>query len=82
MKAGEGYDFNCQPSRFHAGAETHVFANEKTNAGNEVFVPVIIGLSNLENIHSADEKLDWNSFLTGSKWLEDIVATFGRESRR
>ncbi|MDD3012496.1 MAG: M20/M25/M40 family metallo-hydrolase [Candidatus Gastranaerophilales bacterium] len=82
MKAGEGYDFDCQPSSFHAGAETHVFANEKANAKNQAFVPVIIGLANLENIHSADEKLDWNSFLTGSKWLEDIVTTFARESKR
>jgi len=82
MKAGDEYDFDCQPSSFHAGAETHVFANEKTNARNEGFVPVIIGLANLENIHSADEKLDWNSFLTGSKWLEDIVIAFARECRR
>jgi len=82
MKTGEKYEFSCQPSSFHAGAETHVFANEKINARNEAFVPVIIGLANLENIHSADEKIDWNSFLTGSKWLEDIVVTFAQECKR
>jgi len=81
VKAGEKYSFNCRPARFHAGAETHIYA-EKTNVRNETFVPVIIGLANMKNIHSADEKLDWKSFLEGRKWLEDIVVTFTQECKR
>lgn len=76
IQAGEKNGLRCVPKSFHAGAETHIFANEKKNSRNESFVPVIIGVANLENIHSSDEKLDWQSFLTGAKWLEDAVIIF------
>lgn len=80
IKAGEKQNLKVVPSSFHAGAETHVFANEKTNSKGEAFIPVIIGLANLENIHSSDEKIDWESYLSGRKWLEDIVTTFAKEA--
>jgi len=80
VKAGEKQGLKVVPCSFHAGAETHIFANEKKNASGESFIPVIAGLANLENIHSSDEKLDWQSFLVGRKWLEDIVSTFAEES--
>lgn len=81
IKAGAKQNLKVIPSSFHAGAETHVFANEKKNASGEAFIPVIAGLANLENIHSSDEKLDWQSFLAGRKWLEDIVVTFAEEAK-
>ncbi len=80
VKSGNKLNINAEPKSFHAGAETHVLANEKKNANNESFVPVIIGVANLHNIHSADEKLDWQSFLKGREWLEEIVRTFASES--
>ena len=80
VKAGQKYGLNCQPGSFHAGAETHVLANEKKNVRGETFIPVIVGLANLENIHSANEKLDWSSFLTGREWLENIIVIFAQES--
>lgn len=80
IKAGAKQGLKITPSSFHAGAETHVFANEKKNASGEGFVPVITGLANLENIHSSDEKIDWQSFLVGRKWLEDIVVSFAEEA--
>jgi len=73
IKAGINQQMTVVPEAFHAGAETHVFANEKTNSKGEKFVPVIIGLANLFDIHSSDEKIDWKSFLEGRKWLENIV---------
>lgn len=76
VNAGKKYNLDCKPKSFHAGAETHVLANEKKNACNESFIPVIIGIANLENIHSANEKIDWKSFLTGKKWLKDIIINF------
>ena len=82
IKAGLKAGLNIQPGSFHAGAETHVFANEKKNAFNEPFNPVIIGLANLENIHSPDEKIDCKSFIIGRKWLEEIVVSFAREAGR
>lgn len=75
VKAAERCGIYCTPSSFHAGAETHVLANEKKNYYGELFNPVIIGVADLENIHSADEKIDWQSFLRGRKWLEEIVAS-------
>jgi len=81
IKAGEKQNLKVVPSSFHAGAETHVFANEKKNASGEAFIPVIAGLANLENIHSSDEKIDWQSFLLGRQWLEDIVVAFAEESK-
>lgn len=68
------------PASFHAGAETHVLANEKKNAKGEDFLPVIVGLANLENIHSSDEKIEWASFLKGRQWLEEIVVQFCKSS--
>ncbi|MFA6989910.1 MAG: M20/M25/M40 family metallo-hydrolase [Candidatus Gastranaerophilaceae bacterium] len=68
----------CSPSSFHAGAETHVFSNEKLNAHGQKFKPVIIGLANLKNIHSSDEKLDWKSFIEGRHLLEKIVINFAK----
>ncbi|GEM_PF-413172 len=79
IKAGAKQGLDIKAGSFHAGAETHIFANEKKNSSGEVFNPVIIGLANLENIHSSNEKLDWESFLTGRKWLEEIVSTFAAE---
>jgi len=80
IKAGEKQNLKITPSSFHAGAETHVFANEKLNSSGEVFIPVIAGLANLENIHSSNEQIDWQSFLLGRQWLEEIVTTFAIES--
>jgi len=80
MKTGKKYNITAYPASFHAGAETHILANEKQNRHGEAFIPVIIGVADLENIHSADEKIDWQSFLIGRKWLEDIVIQFAEDS--
>lgn len=82
QKAGEKTGISCPPGSFHAGAETHILANEKNNGKNEKFIPVIIGVANLENIHSADEKMDWESFIKGKEWLENIVTTFAEEHKK
>ncbi len=76
VKAAKNLHISCTPGSFHAGAETHVLANEKQNAKNEFFNPMIIGLADLENIHSCDEKIDWQSFLKGKQWLEEIVKEY------
>lgn len=75
--AGKIFDLEIKPAAFHAGAETHIFANKK-NAKGETFIPVIVGVANMENIHSAEERLDWKSFLDGRKLLENIVISFAQ----
>ncbi len=79
IESAKAHNIKCFPSSFHAGAETHILANEKKNSYNQSFNPVIIGIANLENIHSSDEKIDWKSFLAGRKWLEEIVIKFAKK---
>lgn len=76
IQAAQKLGINSTPASFHAGAETHVLANEKKNATSEAFVPVILGLADLQNIHSSREQLDWQSFLRGRQWLEQVVVEF------
>ena len=64
-------------SSFHAGAETHVYANEKNKYGN-VFKPVLIGVANIENMHSPQEKMHINSYLEGYKFLKEFFAEFNK----
>lgn len=59
-------------SSFHAGAETHIYANN-INAKGEKFVPYLLGLANVCSMHSADENVDYKSILEGAKLLK---ATF------
>lgn len=56
---------------FHAGAETHHFAS-KTNKFLEPFSPALIGIADIYNMHSADEKIDVESFLKGYKLLKAL----------
>ena len=76
VKAGKKCGINSVPSSFHAGAETHILANEMKNADGEAFNPVIIGVADLVDIHSPNEQIDWQSFLKGRAWLEIIVSQF------
>lgn len=81
IEAAQKNDINAKPGAFHAGAETHVLANEKVNANGESFIPVILGLADLKDIHSCNERVDWNSFIIGRKWLEDIIVTFAQKHK-
>ena len=81
LDAASENNIESKPSSFHAGAETHVLANEKLNAKGEKFAPVIMGIANLRNIHSSDEMIDWRSYLEGRKWLEDTVIKFAERHK-
>ena len=56
-------------SSFHAGAETHIYAG-KQNAKGEVFIPYLMGLATVHNMHSSDETLDYTTLLKGHKLLK------------
>lgn len=64
-------------SSFHAGAETHVYANEKNKYG-KVYKPVLIGVANIENMHSPQEKMHINSYLEGYKFLKEFFVEFNK----
>ena len=58
-------------SSFHAGAETHIYAN-KTNKKGEKFSPYLLGLATVCNMHSANEYLEYNTMLKGQELLKSL----------
>lgn len=60
---------------FHAGAETHIYANE-TNASGEKFIPYLVGLATVCNMHTADEYLDYKSILKGHEVLREFFKAY------
>ncbi len=60
---------------FHAGAETHIYANE-VNANDEKFVPYLIGLATVCNMHSKNEYLDYKTLLKGHELLQELFKAF------
>lgn len=54
---------------FHAGAETHIYA-QNTNAKGEKFLPFLLGLADIYNMHSNSEKVNYKSLLKGYELLK------------
>jgi len=64
-------------SSFHAGAETHIYCHNK-NAQGETFLPTLLGLADIYNMHSAEEKVDYNTILKGYEILKNTFIEFNR----
>jgi len=64
-------------SSFHAGAETHIYAKNK-NANNQDIYPFLVGMADIFNMHSKDEKIDYKSFLQGYDLLEEMFLEFNK----
>lgn len=62
-------------SSFHAGAETHIYCHNK-NAKGETFMPVLLGLADVYNMHSAEEKVDYKSLLKGYEVIRNTFIEF------
>ncbi len=62
-------------SSFHAGAETHIYAN-RTNSKGEKFLPFLVGLADVQNMHSAEENVDYNSILKGQELLQAFYQSY------
>ena len=62
-------------SSFHAGAETHIYANQ-TNSKSEKFLPYLVGLANVRNMHSSMENIDYKSLLQGQKLINDFYEAY------
>lgn len=70
-KAAETANVPLTVSSFHAAAETHLYATE-TNKSGVVFKPVLLGIANIYNMHSADEKIERESLVKGYALLKEI----------
>lgn len=64
-------------SSFHAGAETHIYCHNK-NSNGETFMPVLLGLADVYNMHSAAEKVDYKTLLKGYEVIKNTFLEFNR----
>lgn len=55
----------------HAGAETHIYAQHK-NAKDENFLPFLFGTSDIFNMHSKEEMIDYKTLLQGYELLKEL----------
>ncbi len=62
---------------FHAGAETHIYCHNK-NANGETFMPSLLGLADVYNMHSAEEKVDYNTLLKGYEVIKNTFEEFNK----
>lgn len=70
-KAAQKLNLNYSVSSFHAAAETHIYCLNK-NAKDETFIPFLLGLADIYNMHSSDEKVDYTSIIKGSNLLLEV----------
>lgn len=62
-------------SSFHAGAETHIYCHNK-NANGEYFMPSLLGLADVYNMHSAAEKVDYKTLIKGYEVIKNTFLVF------
>lgn len=62
-------------SSFHAGAETHIYAN-RTNSKGEKFLPFLVGLADVQNMHSAEENVNYKSIIKGQELLKAFYEAY------
>ncbi|MBR1374183.1 M20/M25/M40 family metallo-hydrolase [bacterium] len=64
-------------SSFHAGAETHIYCHNKNSKG-ETFMPMLLGLADVYNMHSASEKVDYKTLLKGYEVIKNTFLIFNK----
>ena len=70
-KASEMAGIKNSVESFHAGAETHIYANNKNKHG-EKFIPFLVGTADVYNMHSAEEKVNYKTLLKGYEILKNF----------
>lgn len=64
-------------SSFHAGAETHIYAHQK-NINGETFMPYLLGLADIYNMHSANEKVNYKTLLQGFEIIKELFLEYNK----
>lgn len=62
-------------SSFHAGAETHIYANKK-NKNNVAFKPCLFGVADIFDMHSENESVNIDSLIKGCDFLYETFKEF------
>ena len=60
---------------FHAGAETHIYCHNKNSKG-KTFMPSLLGLADVYNMHSEFEKVDYKTLLKGYDLIKNTFLVF------
>ncbi len=76
-KAAANINLTPDISSFHAGAETHIYANSKNKYGHTI-KPILIGMADVYNMHSSDEKIDYITYLKGYEFLKSFFIEFNK----
>ena len=76
-KVGEKLNVPMDISSFHAGAETHYYANNK-NAKGQKFKPYLVGIADIENMHSSNETINYKTHLKGYEFLKELFLEFNK----
>lgn len=76
-KASKKCGVTPEISSFHAGAETHIYANNK-NAKGEKFAPYLLGLATVCNMHSKEEYLDYKTLLKGQEIIREFFEEYNK----
>ena len=74
-KAGQKTGLKINEGSFHAGAETHIYANKQNKYG-KTFKPVLLGVADIYGMHSKDEKMDVESYKKGYEFLKQLYLEF------
>ena len=64
-------------SSFHAGAETHIYCHNKNSKG-ETFLPSLLGLADIYNKHSAEERVDYITILKGYDIIKNVFIEYNK----
>lgn len=75
LEVGKKLNLNVKIQSFHAGAETHIYAN-KTNSKGEKFKPVLVGVANIYSMHSPNEKMEIESLSKGYEFIKGIFLSY------
>ena len=74
-KACEMAEIKNDISSFHAGAETHIYCHNK-NKNGETFMPSLLGLADVYNMHSAAEMVDYKTIIKGYEVIKNTFLVF------
>ena len=74
-RAGKKIGLKINEGSFHAGAETHIYANKQNKYG-KTFKPVLLGVADISGMHSKDETINIESYKKGYEFLKAIYLDF------
>ena len=75
VKSSKAVGVEPEVGSFHAAAETHIYANN-VNSNGKKFKPVLLGLADIYNMHSENEKVDYKTLLNGYEIIKSLFLEY------